>query len=388
MNHTEKTSNSAYDDKVPRGENDSYGDVFVLTEMEFPKEFRKSFVERFDKNYLSVLAVSIVLHVAIAIYFIINPISKEGTIRSIAKIQQRMAKKVLEKEVHLKEPIAQLELLKKKPEEEKEVLKAEGAAKTGGARPSSRESSPAEGAKKEGPNVARRGRGSGRPRGKSREEIAAAVSSKGILALLTSSSGSASGEGVEDILGQTGESGQDLDQALSKLSGIKTGGAPGRRKGGAGHGDGGVKGARTAAGGGGIDDLLTGLGTTKSNSFSRSGDLVVVNESPLIEGGSEKGIVGRNQDDIQGVIMKHNNSMQYCYERQLKRNPNLKGKMVLRITITPQGTVKKVEIISSTLKNRKVEQCVVSRIRRWSDFGVIKQSYGDTTIRQTYAFGY
>ena len=209
--------------------------------------------------------------------------------------------------------------------------------------------------------------------------MANAVSSRGVLALLTSSSTVASGSEVADILTGKNHIQQDLDKAISGLSVIRTGsnGTTKSTK---------VKGGRSR-GGAGIDDLVSDLNDTDGGSFERTGDLVSVGESTLVGGGGN-GIVGRNQDDIQGKILKHNSSVQYCYQRELKRNPNLKGKLVVRFTISPQGTVKKVEVISSTLNNRKVERCVSNRIRRWSDFGGIDSSYGDTTVRQAYAFGY
>jgi len=190
----------------------------------------------------------------------------------------------------------------------------------------------------------------------------------------------ASGSEVADILTGKNYIQKDLDKAISGLSGIRTGGS-GKTK------ATNVKGGRSQ-GGGDIDDLVSGLSDTEGGSFKRTGDLVSIGESILVGGGDGTGTVGRNQDDIQGSILKHNNSVQYCYQRELKRNPNIKGKLVVRFRITPQGTVKDVEVISSTLNNRKVERCVSNRIRRWSDFGAIDSSYGDTTVRQAYAFGY
>ncbi|MFQ5750650.1 MAG: AgmX/PglI C-terminal domain-containing protein, partial [bacterium] len=224
-------------------------------------------------------------------------------------------------------------------------------------------------------------------RGSSKAAIEATMSSKGILGILTSTSNVSKGREVADILGKSNQTSRDLDKALSNLSGITTSGVVRKGEQGYGYNNANVKGGRFGDNSD-IDDLVSGLGKTKSNSIKRSGDLVVVSESPLVESSSRKGIVGRDQDDVQAIVVKHNSSIQYCYERELKRNPNLKGKLVIRFTITPRGTIKKVEIVSSTLNNRKVEQCVISRIRRWTDFGAIASSYGDTTIRQVYAFGY
>jgi len=171
------------------------------------------------------------------------------------------------------------------------------------------------------------------------------------------------------------------------LLGITTAAKSGSGGAGTGTGDGNVRGSRSTQSAG-IDDLVSSLGEAESSSFSRGGNFVVVSEGTLIENKGEKGIMGRNQDDVQAVVLRHNKSVQYCYERELKSNPNLKGKLVVRFTITPQGMVKDVQIASSTSNNRKVEQCVLSALRRWADFGSIPEQHGNTTVRQVYTFGY
>lgn len=364
-------------------------DFFEPKLRKLPKQFHKSFSERFDKRFLSILAVSLVLHFVLAIYFILNPPSKESTFNRIAKIQERLAKSIMEQEAQLEEPVAQFEFTEDQPIEEQKEVESKTKPETKVSKGShSKKSASKTSTSKESRRAAfRRGSGGAGGRGKTQEEIASAIGSKGILALLTSTSSVATGDGIEDILTQAGEAQQDLDEALSGVSGLKSGGERVAGSGGVGNGQDGLKGGR-AQDRGGIDDLVAGLGTAKSTTFERSGDLVVVSESRLVQGSGEKAIVGRNQDDVQAVVMKHNNTIQYCYERELKRNPNLRGKMVLRITITPQGTIKKVQIISSTLNNRRVEQCVLSRIKRWSDFGSIDPKFGNITFRQTYAFGY
>lgn len=365
---------------------DDAEDYFNPSVDKLPKEFRKSIIENLDRRYLSILFSSIVLHALLAIYFMFNPPFKDSN--RISLIQERLAQKLAKREVTLREPVAELQFPEPQPEDE-EVLRATPGASSQASTSERRETTRT--ARAEAKPSADVGTGTGpgrerRSRGQSRKELAESVGSKGILALLTSTGSAASGEEVQDILGESEDSLGDLDETLGNVSGVKTGGDPEGRRG---RGDSdSVKGGRTREGGGGIDGLVSRLGSTKSSSFERSGDLVVVNETPLIEDGEGKGIKGRNQDDIQAVVMKHNSAIQYCYERELRRNPSLKGKLVLRITITPQGTVRKVEIVSSTLGSPRVERCVVSRIRRWSDFGMIDPSYGDTTIRQTYAFGY
>ena len=163
--------------------------------------------------------------------------------------------------------------------------------------------------------------------------------------------------------------------------------------GGAGAGDGSGaynrsrKGERTTTTGSGIDGLIEGIGEVKSTDIGRTGSIVVEDISSIED---ERGIKSesRSPDSISEVVNRHNSSIQYCYQRELKENPDLKGKLAIRFTITSDGKVKNVNVISSTLNNTRVERCVVSRISRWDDFGPIDPSKGDATFRQIYTFGY
>ncbi|MFQ6112579.1 MAG: AgmX/PglI C-terminal domain-containing protein [bacterium] len=382
MNEEERNAEFINDNNLEYKSSDI--DYYESKRIEFPKEFRKSIFGRIDRCFATVLVGSLVAHTLIVIYFLMNPLPKSDVISKLTTIQKQIAKNILEQKERKDTPIARFELRRSRALQESAVEEKEGT-KLSGKSASKRKSTKRTG--KPRGTIAQRGkagRGVGR---KTKEQIAATIGSKGILALLTSTSSAARGEEVEDILGISVDTQQDLDKALATLSGIKKGGTPVRGKGGSGNGGAGVKGGRTGNGGD-IDVLVSGLGDTKASSFERSGELVVVSESPLIEGNGEKGILGRNQDDVQAVVLKHKNAIQYCYERALKRNPNLRGKLIVRFIISPQGSVKYVKILSSTINNRKVEQCVVNRIRRWNDFGAIELRYGDTAIRQVFVFGY
>ncbi len=341
---------------------------------EFPKEFLRHPLEHLDRRFTMILAGSLVLHFAVITYFIFNPPTHQTRIEDIVDLQRLYTERIL-----LKESRAKLV----------ETTEAEPVESGTGTPETSGTSAPA----KKAARPARRGGGGGGegggPRGvasrrQQAEEIRARAGSAGILALLGSTSEAATGRGVANILGGAAGGAKDLDSALRGVSGIKSSGVPGKR----GAGGGGYKGGR-AGGGGGIESLLGGAGTAETGSFERTGELVVSNEVPLIEdSGAGPGGAGRDPDRIHQVVESHRSAIQYCYNRELKRNPNLRGKMVLRITLTPQGTVKKVQVLQNTLNNRRVERCVVSRIRNWNDFGVIDAKYGDTIFTQTFVFGY
>ncbi len=59
-------------------------------------------------------------------------------------------------------------------------------------------------------------------------------------------------------------------------------------------------------------------------------------------------------------------SIQSCYEKELKRNPNLKGKVVVRFVIKPSGRAGEVEIEENTLGSEAVGSCIRTTIRNWA----------------------
>jgi TonB family protein len=233
---------------------------------------------------------------------------------------------------------------------------------------------------------------------RTREDISSAASRAGILGLLTSNSNEATGRAVEDVLGGSNAPMANLDDALANAGALRRGSTrelgksmgPGGDVAGDGTGNGReVRGSR-ATNAGGIDALVQGLGEGKSQGVQRSGGLEVGMNEPLIEEPSEDGKATgtRDRDAVAAVVARHTSAIQFCYQREIKRNPNLKGKLVVRFVITPQGTIASVTILSSTLNNPTVESCIIERIKRWDDFGAIDPSKGNTTFRQVYTFGY
>lgn len=72
------------------------------------------------------------------------------------------------------------------------------------------------------------------------------------------------------------------------------------------------------------------------------------------------------QADILRVVNSRQRGIQYCYEKELARNPELGGKVILNWNIGLDGKVMKVWVGSSTLKNGTVESCMTRSISRWT----------------------
>lgn len=336
-------------------------------------DFSKRFSDIFDKKYMGVLCASIIIHSLVVVYFLFNPVPTSQS--SIRRIQEQLAKTIKDLKAVAEEQYVQFEF-----QEQKGILPDQPQKKAAPKKSGKKVSPPP----KSKTQVADAGKGkTGRRRSKGKltqKKLAASVGNKGVLALLVSSSSISRGSSVLDFISGSKYKSKDLDKTIAGLYGLRNGSGSGKGR------IKEVKGSRSV-GSAGIDDLVSDLGATESLSFERTGDFAIIAGDGDASGGGSRG-KGRNADDVQAVVVKHNKSVQYCYERELRRNPDLRGKIVVRFTISPQGAVVKVEVVSSTVKNRQVERCVVNRIRRWNDFGQVAASVGNTIIRQTYAFGY
>ncbi len=79
----------------------------------------------------------------------------------------------------------------------------------------------------------------------------------------------------------------------------------------------------------------------------------------------------RAEEDITIVFDQNKSKLYSIYNRARRKNPDLKGKIVLAITIAPAGHVVKVKIISSELKDAKLERRLLNRIKQFN-FGAQK----------------
>lgn len=97
--------------------------------------------------------------------------------------------------------------------------------------------------------------------------------------------------------------------------------------------------------------------------------------------------VKRTAAEISATLREHNHAIQDCYKTALRKEIQLKGKIIVRISINPEGKVADVQIVSSTLNHEGMEQCIVNRIKRWNDFGICPTQTENISFQQTYNFG-
>lgn len=77
----------------------------------------------------------------------------------------------------------------------------------------------------------------------------------------------------------------------------------------------------------------------------------------------------RSREEIEMVFDQNKGAIYALYNRALRQNPALQGKLVLRLTIEPSGEVSLCEVVSSELGDEELERRLIQRVRmfRFSD---------------------
>ncbi len=94
------------------------------------------------------------------------------------------------------------------------------------------------------------------------------------------------------------------------------------------------------------------------------------------KGSSRK--AGRSSEEIQLVFDRNKGPIDSLYNRALRKDPTLQGKVVFALTISASGDVTKVEIVSSELNDEKLERKLAARIKLFN-FGA--KDVGTMTVK-------
>ena len=97
-------------------------------------------------------------------------------------------------------------------------------------------------------------------------------------------------------------------------------------------------------------------------------------ESPLSSGPGPS----RTDEEIQIVFDKYKAALYRIYNRELRKNPTLQGKMVLRLTIEPDGTVSASKVDSSDMDSPDLDKKIAARVKKFN-FGA-KEGVPSITI--------
>src|SRR6185503_17999414 len=139
--------------------------------------------------------------------------------------------------------------------------------------------------------------------------------------------------------------------SLKRSVGGGGGGGGGGGTGGGGVGGSGIGGA--GGSGGGLQGVGVGRPTSAINSIS-GGDRPKARSGP---GAS------RTDEEIQIVFDRYKASFYRLYNRELRNSPTLRGQMVLRLTIEPDGSVSMCTVQSSDMDAPALADQVVNRVK-------------------------
>lgn len=145
--------------------------------------------------------------------------------------------------------------------------------------------------------------------------------------------------------------------ALGVLGALGKVGSGGAGAGGVGMGGVGTKGF----GGGGGGGTGNGFGTGVGSGLGKGEGLRTVafdSDNVAVRGGLER-------SEVEAVIQENLSQIRFCYNRGLRNNPSMSGKVTSNFTISGDGGVKTSRIMGSTLAAGEVEDCIKTKIASW-----------------------
>lgn len=196
------------------------------------------------------------------------------------------------------------------------------------------------------------------------EEVKEQVRSKGILAFRDSFAKRASLAPGAQLGSQARVSNAGTDAVGRPERSMVTTTAPGS--------SGGINLSNISRNVGGGGEGIGGVEVTRVASSIGTGDGP---DRPLSGGAS----AGRTDEEIQIVFDRYKAALYRLYNRALRRDPTLRGQMVLRLTIEPDGSVSVCELQSTDMTAPELAQQVVDRVRTF-DFGAKEDIVAMTII--------
>ena len=138
-----------------------------------------------------------------------------------------------------------------------------------------------------------------------------------------------------------------------------------------GHGSGGMGFRGTGSGGGGtggygrihgLGSIDTGGGTGRNANIGIGRKKRKKVAKLKLSGGRSSG--GCDKGDIAKNVRRRAAALRACYERQLMSKPDLKGKVTVQWTINQEGAVTRPKVVTNTINNPSVTDCVMRTINR------------------------
>lgn len=374
----------------------------------FPTEFKKNIFKSVDKRFLLILFISITLNIS-TVLILRRVLPEESTFKSINLIQEQYAKLLMNNEIKPSassgQPVASdykldtqlITGLNKWMEtftsDILESIKDTPAVNAVGRNPAPGEMRlPTQ----EQFGIARQSAAGKRIA--SREGLEKEMNSVGLLGVISSNTKIIDQDYVQDLLEYASENSSQLTQVLAKLNTIEVPRYVSNeylrkiRKSGLSEEFAGLKGGRTTMDNEirQIIENVEPLKPVETTSMKRNLQYEELPSTSTDVGKlPDANIVSKTRlaQDVMKVVQSHTRALQDCYKQELKYDPDISGKIVVRFTIDPDGTVITASVITSTLNSPRMEECILNRIKRWRNFPPCDPAAGEKTYRQSFSFG-
>lgn len=320
------------------------------------KDVRGGFCNKLDLRFALILLVSILFH-GVIVFLALSIKLKPAEEIVIEKVPERFVKLIVDKPMPKKE-------IRDKPAlvgDQKIVSDKKTAPVTGSAAAIAKRAEAKKQVEQKVANVENK------------------VRTVGVLGMLTGVGSTAKGPAVVDVLGTMKDKGnkfKGLDEVLSNMSGLKKN-QPieilDRKL---------VKSKDVSVSHKEeIDNLIAGVAEVKTYELAKKGDFVI--QRPESIEGAASNDSKRDPKAINEVVTSHRASIKMSYDKYLKRDPNLNGKITLRITISASGSVSSVIIVVNSTGNKEFADEVVRKVKMWQFEPVTD---GDVTVSYPFVF--
>ncbi len=305
----------------------------------FPSELKQGFFQSLDRRFIRVLLICAAVIIPL---FIVGALQEppEVSNEDMERMQERYARLVLNQPIEKKEKkveeaakVEDMAVTKKVEEEEKKEEERQ------------QETVEEKKVRKEATT---------QQRAEKREAMKKQLENVGLFAELTagSSGGKGSGRVVQDLLGDADAtasisnlslSGESFAERKSENLAEKLGGRRGERS------EGGTIGT-------------SGLTAAAAGTLKSEGQ-VAMSKLENIEGDAANE-ASRDIKTLNSVLQRFQPRLKKVYEDFLKRNPDLSGKIVFKLTIEPDGSVSSVSVVSSELNDKELERNLIRYVER------------------------
>jgi outer membrane biosynthesis protein TonB len=115
--------------------------------------------------------------------------------------------------------------------------------------------------------------------------------------------------------------------------------------------------SRSFGSGGGARAAIKGAALTRAN----SGINAIAAKDSAASGSARRG--GRSDEEIQVVFDRYKSALYRLYQRELRNDATLQGRVILRLTIEPDGSVSMVQVKSSEMDAPSLTSDIVARVK-------------------------